>query len=179
MNAFNLSFTPQVSILLIVALGIAGLIAVALAVVARRPAAWLRALALLALLVALADPSFVREERDPLNDIVAVVLDRSASQTIGDRRAQTDAAKEIIENRLAALGNVETRVIESNRSDADNDGTRLFATLQSGLADVPPERLGGVIMVTDGVVHDIPESVDHLGFRAPLHVLVTGPRRRA
>ena len=122
----------------------------------------------------LADPSFVREEREPLNDVVAVVLDRSASQTIGDRTAQTDAAREAIEKRLAALGNVETRIIEGGRSDVENDGTRLFAALQSGLSDVPPERLAGVLMVTDGVVHDIPASVDRLGFRAPLHVLVTG-----
>ena len=29
-------------------------------------------------------------------------------------------------------------------------------------------------MVTDGIVHDIPASLDALGFEAPLHVLVTG-----
>ena len=174
MNAFTLSFTPQAPVAVIAALAVLGLTAVALALIARRPAAWLRAVALLALLAALADPSFVREEREPLNDVVAVVLDRSASQSIADRHAQTDAARDAIEKRLAALGGVDTRIIESNRSDADNDGTKLFAALQSGLADVPPERLGGVIMITDGVVHDIPDSVDHLGFRAPLHVMVTG-----
>ena len=124
-------------------------------------------------IVALADPSFVQEQREPLRDIVALVLDRSASQSIGVRRQQTDAAREAIEARLAALGGIEARVIESGR-DGDSDGTRLFAALGAGLADVPPERLGGVIMVTDGVVHDIPDSVEHMGVRAPLHVLVTG-----
>ncbi len=29
-------------------------------------------------------------------------------------------------------------------------------------------------MVTDGVVHDIPNSLAQLGIKAPLHVLVTG-----
>ncbi len=29
-------------------------------------------------------------------------------------------------------------------------------------------------MLTDGVVHDIPASLETLGFKAPLHVLVTG-----
>ena len=29
-------------------------------------------------------------------------------------------------------------------------------------------------MITDGIVHDIPASADLLGFKAPLHVLVTG-----
>ena len=174
MNSFALSWTPQAHIAVIVALAVLGILAVSMAIIARRPAAWLRALALLAVLAALADPSFVREQREPLNDVVAIVLDRSASQTIGDRRAQTDAARDVLEKRVAALGNVETRVIESNRVDSDNDGTKLFGALASGLADVPPERLAGVLMVTDGVVHDVPDSVDQLGFHAPLHVLVTG-----
>jgi hypothetical protein len=174
MTNFNLAFTPLVPAAILLVLGMAGLAAVLLALRARRPGAWLRALGIAALLVALADPSFVREDREPLKDIVAVVLDRSASQSIGDRRVQTDAAREEILKRLDALGDVETRVIESNRADAENDGTRLFAALQAGLADVPPERLGGVIMVTDGVVHDIPDSAERLGFHAPLHVFVTG-----
>ena len=37
----------------------------------------------------------------------------------------------------------------------------------------PSERLGAVIMVTDGVVHDIPSSSPPHP-KAPLHVLVTG-----
>ena len=174
MNSFALSWTPQAPVAIILALAALGFVAVVMAVVARRPAAWLRALALLALLAALADPSFVREEREPLADVVAVVLDRSASQSIGDRRAQTDAAREAIEKRFDALGNVETRVIESNRADSDTDGTKLFGALASGMSDVPPERIAGVVMVTDGVVHDIPDTAERLGFRAPLQVLVTG-----
>ncbi|MDB5571163.1 MAG: hypothetical protein JWN93_2346, partial [Hyphomicrobiales bacterium] len=50
----------------------------------------------------------------------------------------------------------------------------LFAGLASALADVPPERVGGAIFITDGVVHDAPAHADALGFKAPVHVLVTG-----
>ena len=39
---------------------------------------------------------------------------------------------------------------------------------------MPPNRLAGVLMVTDGVVHDLPASAAELGFRAPLHALITG-----
>ena len=46
----------------------------------------LRALGLALILIALADPSLMREERQPLKDIVAVVVDRSASQSIGAPR---------------------------------------------------------------------------------------------
>ena len=50
----------------------------------------------------------------------------------------------------------------------------MFAALNSALADVPPERVGGAILVTDGEVDDIPKSADELGFKAPLHVFITG-----
>ena len=43
----------------------------------------------LLLLLALADPSLVREDREPLKDVVAVVLDHIGIQSIGERAAQT------------------------------------------------------------------------------------------
>src|SRR6202023_2588304 len=36
------------------------------------------------------------------------------------------------------------------------------------------ERLGGVFLITDGVVDDIPAGASALGFKAPLHALITG-----
>ena len=40
-------------------------------------------------------------------------------------------------------------------------------------ADVPPSRIAGAIMITDGEVHDAP---DKLAMRAPLQVLIAGNR---
>ena len=105
---------------------------------------------------------------------MAVVIDQSASQSIGERKAQSERARKDLAASLGALGNVEARFIDSAKSDAGNDGTRLFAALNAGLADVPPERIGAAIIVTDGVVHDIPANAAALGFRAPLHALITG-----
>ena len=159
---------------------LAGLAAVALAVVAlglyagQRRTALLRALALALILGALCDPSFVREDRQSEKDVVAVVLDRSGSQSIGERTAQTNRARDLLQQQFGALGTAEARFIETSRIDAGNDGTKLFAALNAGLADVPPERIGGVVMVTDGLVDDVPQDVAALGFNAPLHVLVTG-----
>ena len=104
---------------------------------------------------------------------------RSSSTRAAARRsvtgaAQTALAKTALAQDLAKLGNVEPRFIDSGRSDAENDGTRLFAALNAGLADVPPDHVAGAIMVTDGVVHDIPTDAAALGFKAPLQVLVTG-----
>jgi hypothetical protein len=141
--------------------------------VSRGPVAILRAVAVALVLLALANPALVQEERDPVKDIVAVVVDRSTSQGLGDRPAMTERVRAELQRRLASMPEVEPRFIEGGDGEGD-DGTRLFAALANGLADVPPDRLAGVLMITDGVVHDIPANAALLGFRAPLHALVTG-----
>ena len=174
MNQFNLSFSPLLPSPVLIGFGVLALIVVALGLYARRRGTWLRALGLGLLLLALADPSLVREDRAGLKDVVAVVVDQSGSQTIGERQAQTEKASAALQQQLKALGNVDVRVIDSGRMDTADDGTRLFSALNAGLADVPSERIGGVFMVTDGLVDDIPANADALGFKAPLHALITG-----
>ncbi|MCW6508132.1 hypothetical protein [Lichenifustis flavocetrariae] len=175
MTRFSLDVSPLLPWPLLIVLAVAALVVVALGLLAgQRRGPLLRALALGLILVALTNPSLVREDREPQKDVVAIVLDRSASQTIGERELQTTRAGEALKRSLDALGNVETRVIESDRTDATNDGTQLFSSLNASLADVPPDRIGGVLMVTDGLVDDIPPAPSGLGFQAPLQVLVTG-----
>ncbi len=177
MKEFSLAFAPlapQWLLVLFAALALAWVVA---ALVLRRRGALPRALVFALLIGALSGPSLVEEQRENLHDVVAVVLDRSASQNFDDRRAQTDAAREALEKDLKALGDVDVRFIDAGASQTDveqGDGTRLFTALNSGLADVAPERLGAVIMVTDGVVHDIPTSIAAANLKAPLHALITG-----
>ena len=174
MSEFNLSFAPLLPLPLLFGLGIVALGLVGLGFYARKSGTFLRALGLGLLLLSMTGPSLVHEDRNPLKEVVAVVVDKSGSQTIGERPAQTEKARAELEKNLNGLGNVEVRVIESSRAESETDGTRLFAALNAGLADVPLDRLGGVFMITDGVVDDIPRSADALGFKAPLHALITG-----
>src|SRR4029077_15300977 len=174
MSQFNLSFSPLLAWPVLLGLGVIALGLIGLGFYARGSGSFLRALGLGLLLLAMTGPALVHEDRNPLKDIVAVVVDQSGSQTIGERPAQTEKARAGLVKRLEALGNFEVRVIESGRTDSEADGTRLFTALNAGLADVPLERLGGVFMITDGVVDDIPADVSALGFKAPLHALITG-----
>ena len=174
MTQFNIALSPLLPTALLIALAIGAIIVVALSFWTRARGAWLRALGLALILFALADPALVREDRQPLKDVVAVVLDRSGSQTIGERGAQTDGARAQVEKALGALGDVETRIVEAGANDAQADGTRLFGALANALADVPPERVGGAILITDGIVHDVPARVAELGFKAPVHAFITG-----
>ncbi|HEY4924382.1 MAG TPA: hypothetical protein VII20_08215 [Roseiarcus sp.] len=174
MNAYSIAFSPLLPSPVLIVFGVAALVVLGVTLFARRRGAILRLVAFSLLLLSLLDPSLVREDRRPLKDVVAVVIDQSGSQTIGNRAEQTARARAELEKRLGALDNVETRFIEAGKSDADDQGTRLFSALQSGLSDVPSDRIGAAILVTDGIVHDIPADVAALGFKAPLHALITG-----
>ena len=126
------------------------------------------------IVLALANPSLTREHRDPLSSIAVVVVDKSPSQDFGDRTSQTEAARTAVVEQLHRIPGLETRVIEAGQADGETDGTRLFTALGSALADVPADRMAGVIMITDGRVHDVPSDAGSLGFAAPVHALITG-----
>jgi hypothetical protein len=126
------------------------------------------------IVLALANPSLTREHRDPLNSVAVVVVDKSPSQSFGDRIQQTEAARAAVVDRLHRIPGLEVRVVEAGQADGETDGTRLFTALSSALADVPVDRIAGVIMITDGRVHDVPGNATTLGFAAPVHALITG-----
>src|SRR5215813_12352286 len=143
--------------------------------VRRTRGALLRALSLAALFLALANPTLRQEERESLANIAIVVTDESLSQTIAGRPEQTAAIKRELEARLGDIPNLQVRWVSSSRPTGQQAaGTTLFADLNSALANTPPDRLAGVIMITDGQVHDVPKSAQVLGFDAPVHALLTG-----
>ena len=80
-----------------------------LALISRGPVALLRAVALGLVLLALANPSLVQEEREKVKDIVAVVIDRSTSQTLGDRSPMTEQVRAELQRRFGSLADVEPR----------------------------------------------------------------------
>jgi hypothetical protein len=140
-----------------------------------RRGAILRVLALGLFLAALANPNLKEEEQEPLSNIAAVVVDESASQKIGERAQRAEALKSELRKALSAIPNLETRWLSSSSNQGSSrDETTLFADLSRGLVDVPPERLAGVIMITDGQIHDAPKDAQRLGFDAPVHALITG-----
>ncbi len=152
--------------------GVVGLAALALglAIWRRLPGWWLRGLAGLALLAALANPAIQQEDREPLTDIVMLVVDQSASQRIGDRPTQNAAAIANVEAELARQPNTELRTVTLGDGEGDA-GTTLMTALSEALAEEPQGRIAGIILVTDGRLHDI-ERAPRLP--APMHTLLTG-----
>ena len=170
----GIAFAPLVATQILWAVIAAAVVFALVLFASRSRGAAVRSIALALIALALANPSFTREDRDPLTSVAVVVIDKSPSQNFGDRVQQTDAARAKIVEQLHRIPGLEVRVIEAGEADGETDGTRLFTALNSTLADVPSDRFAGVIMITDGRVHDVPADAASLGFSAPVHALVTG-----
>ena len=81
----GVSFSPLVPAYLVWAAAAVAFALALLLVFARTRAALVRAIALALFVLALANPSITREDRDPLTSVAAVVVDKSPSQEFGDR----------------------------------------------------------------------------------------------
>ncbi len=174
----TIAFAPLVPwplTLVLAALAVAG---VGFGLWRRARGIWWRALGMGAVVLALLNPVLVEESHERLADVAVVVVDESLSQRIGERADQAKAAAAAVVAGLKAFEGVETRVVhvggEVREAGAAVSGTALFGALRQLLSDVPRRRIAGAVLVTDGQVHDVPESLAELGFEAPVHALITG-----
>ncbi len=178
-SAYTIAFSPFIPWWAVAALVAAALLILALGLWRRaRGLAW-RGLAVVILFAILVNPALVVEKRTPQRDTAVIVVDNSPSQRIGDRAAASEAALKALTDRLAAVPDLDVRVVRAGAPSpgGGDEGTRLFAALNRALSDVPRQRLAGVVMITDGEVHDVPTgdlkaAAAQLG--APLHVLLSG-----
>ncbi len=130
----------------------------------------LRGLAALVILGALSGPVYQVEDRAPLTDIVLMIEDESASQTLSDRAEQTAQAANDLATEIEARDNTELRRIQVGDGDGD-EGTQVMAALNAALAEEPRARIAGIVVVSDGIVHDADLAPD---LPAPMHLLQTG-----
>jgi hypothetical protein len=166
----QLIFAPLVPLVVI---AISALIIVAGVVIANRRGLvgwWLRGVAALALLLALANPSLQCENRTALSDIVIVIVDESASQRISDRSQQTQEALDQLREQTDRDPNTELRIVRVGDVEGDG-GTLLMTALADAMAEEPRARISGVLFLTDGRLHDIERLVN---VPAPVHALMTG-----
>jgi len=126
---YGIAFAPLVSAPVLWACAAACVVLAALLALGRTRGALLRVVALALVTLALANPSFTREDREPLTSVAVVVVDKSPSQNFGDRTAQTQTARAALTERLGKIPGLEVRTVEAGQADGDTDGTRLFGAL--------------------------------------------------
>ncbi|MGO1118759.1 hypothetical protein ACTL6U_08645 [Rhodovibrionaceae bacterium A322] len=177
MNSFLLSWSPLVPWPLLAVMGAVALLLICLAW--WRRAGWSllpRALFLTLVLLLLANPSLVQEQRLALPDVALVILDKSPSQGLGERPEQATRALTQLSDQLKLLKNTEVHFyqVEEQAQDLAKGGTQLFATVRKALGEIPRTRLAAVFLISDGQVHDVPADLSGLGIDAPVHLLRSG-----
>ena len=166
-------FDPLLPFWLMGALALA-MLAVLVFAVFRRLTGWpYRGFALVCVFLALLNPSLKTEERQAKADIVIVVVDRSSSQMLSDRAAQTQAALAHVTQQLADRPGTEMRLVEVEDA-AGPGGSEVMSALAQVLSETARDRIAGAIVISDGQIHDT-EFAPKLP--APLHLLLTGQPR--
>ena len=180
-SAVSVAFDPLLGWPLLAVLGGIGLVLVLLGLRAGARGTIWRLGSVLVVLAALANPALIEEQRKPIADVALVVVDDSDSMAIGERRPQVQAAREALKKKLGQQEGLEVReaVLPPAHIQLGSDrpgGTRLIEAMRSALVEVPPERLAGVILLTDGQVHDVPTTLPPELGGAPLHALIAGKK---
>ncbi len=168
----SITFAPMVSWWVILALASVAALLVLYGLWQRIPGTVWRMAAFAALIGLLSDPSLVSEERQMHPDVGVIVVDESASQSIGERQIVTEQAVEHLLKQAENAKDLELRIVRVDGKGDREDGTRLLNALERSLSDVSPKRVAGAVLVTDGQVHDLDTNLrDAI---APVHVLLSG-----
>lgn len=156
-------------------IGLAALVVVLFTAIAlmRGLSGWApRGLGALLVVGALVQPMYQSEDRTPLKDIVVLLIDQSASQTLLDRARTTENRTAEIEAALAARPNTQVHRIEVN-DGPDDTGSLLMTALSEQLSKLPSERIAGIILLSDGLLHDLELAPE---LPAPLHLMLSGKK---
>ena len=171
MSAYDIAFAPLVPWWAIIAVAVLALLLSAFSLWRRARGSVWRLLAFALLVLGLARPMWLEEQWRPHPDVVVALIDESPSQEIGERQAVRDGAVEAMRQAVEELPNLEWREVRAGQPDPRAPGTRLFESWRRAVADIPPGRRAGVLVFSDGQVHDEPAPSEVTG---PLHQLLTG-----
>ena len=173
----SLHFSPFLPDEFIWVLSATALLLVFLSAIFTRSVPFLRLLTLAVFMCILLNPSLHEEQRESVPGIAVVIVDESASQEFDKRQSHTDAALTHLEKTLKQFDNIELRVARGPVDGALASRTTLYETLENIYADVPESRRAGVIFISDGQIHDVPDIETLQSEYGPVHLLLTGEKK--
>ena len=172
----ELDFTPLISSSQIFALTLLCLAFIVFFIIFRKKALLPRAIALCVLIATLLSTSILSTTTHKKDGIVLVVADESYSNTIDGRDQQTQNALEQITQKIDKQSGVDYKIINAPNAQDKFSETNLFKAIDKELSNIPPKQRSGVIIISDGNIHDIPDlsatqTRDKYG---PIHHVITG-----
>ena len=149
----QLVFTPLVAPIVLALLSLIGLIATALTIRINWRSALLRAGAMAALIGLLANPQLQQASKQPLSNVVLLLIDQSGTQQLDGRKTISEQAAQEIREKLTALSNQDTYELREVvfGTDAQSDG---FAALRRAIDQTARDRLAGIFVISDGLLTD-------------------------
>ncbi|GAA4491706.1 hypothetical protein GCM10023158_05940 [Gluconacetobacter tumulicola] len=174
-----ISFSPLLPSWLLYTLALLATLVLLAGLLRRARGTLWRAAAAAIVLLWLAGPERISETGQALPETAILVVDQSSSMGVGQRATIAHQAAERLQAEAAHVPGLTLRTVTVR--DGHGQGTRLFAALDQAAADIPPARLAGAILLTDGQVHDTPahaperlRPADSGGRHTilPLHVLL-------
>lgn len=174
--ATTLHFSPLLDDIWLISLGGLGLALLMISVVKFRRVAFWRGLTLLLFMLTLMGPSLLKEERVAARDTAIIVVDESQSQQAGKRMQRTHRALESLQKRLENEPGLDIQIIKAPKAASLENQTILFRELDLALSGIPAQRRAGVILITDGQIHDIPENESLYAGYGPVHALLSGEK---
>ena len=169
MTMFDVIFVPLVPLGVLIGLALVGGMATGLAWWRGLSGWWLRGMAYAVVIAMLANPMIRDTKSADLKDIAVVIVDRSSSNRLGDRPEQVQQALDDLLARLGTRQGVRVRQIALD-DGPDNTGTRITQALNKVRAEIPPQQLSSIFVISDGQIHD----TDPLGSEVPVHHIITG-----
>jgi len=178
----SIGFATMLPAWLLVALAAIAVLLGVYGVVRRASGSLARLAAALVVIGWLAGPQLITATWRPLKQTALLMVDQSPSMALRGRDALARAITNQIEAATAGRPDLDLRVVTVHPSSESGSahGTRLFDALSQAAADIPPDRLAGAIMLSDGQVHDVPTGIPQAlqptgqSRPVPLDVILTG-----
>lgn len=170
MNSLN--FYPLINSNLLIILIILSLIVIFIGFRLKAPGNIFKTILLCLIILSMANPTIISENRENIPDTVAVLLDLSPSQDINNRKDIAQKAYNTVKNELEKIDNLDVRFKTIN----GEKGSKVFEPLNAMVGDIPNDRLAGAIIITDGQIIDAPDIEKNHNFKAPINVLLTGEK---
>ncbi len=175
-SSLQMHFSPVIDPLWLWGIGVIGAALLVLSVLVYRRGIILRSGAFIVFILALLNPSLIKEERNYVKDVGIIIVDESHSQALQSRDVRTNDALSYLENELSQNDMIEYRVIKAPKDGAFSGRTDLFGALDQAFSDVPEKRRAGVVFITDGRIHDAPRNEASFKAYGPVHALLTGTK---
>ena len=170
MNSLN--FYPFIPINLLLILILLSLSVIFIGFKLKAPGNIFRATLICLIILSIANPTMVSENRENIPDTVALILDLSPSQNINNRKSLAQSSYNSIKTELEKINNLDIRLKTIN----GKKGSKLFEPLASMVGDISSDRVAGAIIITDGQIEDAPSILENYNFKAPVNIILTGEK---